>query len=100
MHVRIAQFHVPRENWDQAVLEIKDHVVPTIRQVPGFVSGFFVGDRAREVSWGIVFWESEEAMESSEDEAARIRADASRSAGLEFTGVERFEVVAFATAPL
>lgn len=94
MHVRIAQFHVPSENWERAVSQIRDQVVPGIREVPGFVAGAFAGDREAQVAWGIVFWESREAMLASEDAAARIRAEAVEGAGLGFTGVERFEVIA------
>lgn len=95
MHVRIAKFRIPPGGWDLVVHEINEKVVPAIREVPGFVAGFFVGDREDEVSWGIVFWESREAMLASEEAATRIRTDASAGAGLEFTGVERFEVIAF-----
>jgi heme-degrading monooxygenase HmoA len=95
VHVRIAKFRIPPGGWDGVVQEVNEEVVPAIREVPGFVAGFFVGDRDDEVSCGIVFWESKEAMFASEEAAARIRTDASAGAGLEFTGVERFEVMAF-----
>ena len=54
MHVRIAQFNVPPDNWDQTVREIEDSVVPAVQRVPCFVAGFFVGDRSSNRTWGIV----------------------------------------------
>jgi hypothetical protein len=44
---------------------------------------------------GITFWESEEAMRASEEEADRLREESAEVGGDRIAGVERYEVGLF-----
>jgi hypothetical protein len=54
-----------------------------------------LGDRQRGKTLGITFWESEEAMRTSEEAANQPRQETAEAGGQTIAGVERYEVGLF-----
>jgi len=61
----------------------------------GFRGMIALGDRQSGKTLGITFWESEEAMRASEEEANRLREESAEAGGDTIAGVERYEVGVF-----
>ncbi len=72
---------------------IHDQVIPRARELNGFKGGYWLADRANGHVIGVTLYESEEALRASEQQANRIREEASRSAGLPIPSFESYEVV-------
>jgi heme-degrading monooxygenase HmoA len=73
--------------------EIREHVLPALRQQDGF-SGFLVlVERASGKVLGLTLWESEQAMNATEEAAYWLRVFSAEAAGGMITDVERYEVV-------
>lgn len=73
---------------------IRDQVIPRARALQGFRGGYWMADRASGKVVGVTLFESAEALKASEAQAARIREESSRSAGLPIPSFESYEVVA------
>jgi len=58
----------------------------------GFKGMIALGDRQSGKMLGITFWESEEAMRASEEEANRLREESAEASEETIAGVERYEV--------
>ena len=73
--------------------EIREHVLPALRQQDGF-SGFLVLlERASGKVLGLTLWESEQAMNATEEAAYWLRVFSAEAAGGMITDVERYEVI-------
>ena len=73
--------------------EIREHVLPALRQQDGF-SGFLVLlERASGKVLGLTLWESEQAMNATEEAAYWLRVFSAEAAGGMITEVERYEVI-------
>jgi heme-degrading monooxygenase HmoA len=62
---------------------------------PGFKGIIALTDRQGGKLLGITFWESEEAMRATEEEASRLREESAEVGGGTVAGVERYEVGLF-----
>src|SRR5215204_3031715 len=63
------------------------------RQADGGFKGMIaLGDRHSGRTLGITFWESEEAMRTSEEAAKRLREESAKAGGDTISSVERYEV--------
>jgi hypothetical protein len=75
---------------DQAQRELRERVVPTVSQAPGFVSGFWM-ERGEGQGHSVVVFESEEAASAV---AQQVRSNAPEAVTIDSVGVH--EVVAHA----
>ena len=83
----------PPERLDDMTHEIREHVLPALRQQDGF-SGFLVLlERASGKVLGLTLWESEQAMNATEEAAYWLRVFSAEAAGGMITEVERYEVI-------
>ena len=83
----------PPERLDDMTHEIREHVLPALRQQDGF-SGFLVlVERASGKVLGLTLWESEQAMNATEEAAYWLRVFSAQAAGGKITEVERYEVI-------
>jgi heme-degrading monooxygenase HmoA len=83
----------PPERLDDMTHEIREHVLPALRQQDGF-SGFLVLlERASGKVLGLTLWESEQAMNATEEAAYWLRVFSAQAAGGMITEVERYEVI-------
>ena len=83
----------PPQRLDNMTHEIREHVLPALRQQDGF-SGFLVLlERASGKVLGLTLWESEQAMNATEEAAYWLRVFSAEAAGGMITEVERYEVI-------
>jgi heme-degrading monooxygenase HmoA len=71
---------------------LSENIIPTARQMDGYKGVLSLGDRSTGKSISLTFWESEEAMRASEEDADKLRQQAADEVEEEIAGVERFEV--------
>jgi heme-degrading monooxygenase HmoA len=77
---------------EQQVRILSENIIPTARQMDGYKGVLSLGDRSTGKSISLTFWESEEAMRASEEDADKLRQQAADEVQEEIAGVERFEV--------
>jgi hypothetical protein len=69
-------------------------VIPNAKKLTGFKGGYWLVDRKTGMGFGVTLFESEVALQSSEEAAKKIREQAASTGVTQITGVERDEVVA------
>ena len=94
MHARVTRFKGEPARIDEGIRNIKENVVPNAKKLAGFKNGYWLVDRKTGEGFGVTFFESEEALQSSEEAAKKMREQAASTVGNQITGVERYEVVA------
>jgi heme-degrading monooxygenase HmoA len=93
MYARVSIGEVTPEQLETFRRMIHDQVVPRARRLPGFKGGYWLADREGGQVIGITLFETEEALRASEESAARIREESSRTAGLKTPSFASYEVV-------
>jgi hypothetical protein len=96
MHALLVSVSVQRENLDSATKDLHERVVPTVKQSPGFVAGFWLdpkdtGGPSLEGS-GFIVYDSEADAKNSQAMAAQVP----QPAGVALTKFEIREVLAHA----
>src|SRR5918998_1110107 len=95
MHARMTTMEGSSERLDEGLREIKEDVLPQLQQQDGF-RGFVVFDNRQNGKLvGFSLWESEEAMQASEEVAERTRRESAQTMSDTIAGVERYEVALF-----
>jgi heme-degrading monooxygenase HmoA len=80
---------------DEGLREVKEHVLPRLHQQDGFKGFIVLRDPQRGKLIGVSFWESEQAMQASEEAANRLREESAEAGGDTIEDVERYEVGLF-----
>ena len=94
MHARVTRFKGDPGRADEGIRNIEDNVIPNAKKLGGFKGGYWLLDRETGAGFGVTLFESEAALQASEDAAKKIREQATASGVNQITGVERYEVVA------
>ena len=95
MHARMTTMEGSSERLDEGLREIKEDVLPQLKQQDGF-KGFVVFDNRQNGELiGFSLWESEQAMQASEEVGERTRREAAETMSDTIAGVERYEVALF-----
>lgn len=92
MFARVSTYEGPAERIDEGLEHARERILPAARNIPGFSGILFLVDRRSGKAVSVTLWESERAMQDSEEEANRLRKESAEAAGEEITGVERYEV--------
>jgi hypothetical protein len=92
MYARVNTFEGSADRIDDGIRDIQDRIVPWARETDGCKGAIALVDRESGKTIGITLWESQEAMLSSENEAAGLRAGSAEVFG-GTPKVERYEVV-------
>ena len=95
MHARMSIFEGSPEQMDESLRQAREVVLPRGRQLDGFKGMIALEDRQSGKTIGITFWESEEAMRASEEEANQLREESAEASGEAIADVERYEVSLF-----
>ncbi len=95
MYARVSTFEGSPDLIDEGLRQAREVVLPRGKQMDGFKGMIALGDRHSGKTIGITFWESEEAMRASEEEANRLREESAEAGGDTIAGVERYEVGIF-----
>jgi heme-degrading monooxygenase HmoA len=80
---------------DEGLHDIKEHVLPILQQQDGFKGFIALGNRQSGELIGITFWESEQAMQASEEVGESTRSDTAEDTGDTIADVQRYEVGLF-----
>jgi hypothetical protein len=93
MFARATFGEAPPERLDKMTHEVIEHVLPALRMQDGFGGGMILVERGNGKVLGLTLWESEQAMDATEEAAHWLRVFSSEAAGRMVTAVERYEVV-------
>jgi heme-degrading monooxygenase HmoA len=95
MHARMTTMEGSSERLDEGLREIREDVLPQLQQQDGY-KGFVVFDNRQSGQLiGFSLWESEQAMQASEEVGDRTRREAAEVTDDTIAGVERYEVALF-----
>lgn len=94
MYARVTRFKGEPARVDEGIRSIKENVIPVAKKLAGFKGGYWLVDRKTGVGFGVTLFESEAAVQSSEEAAKKMREQAASTGASQITGVERYEVVA------
>jgi heme-degrading monooxygenase HmoA len=92
VYARVSALEGPPELMDESLRLARKVVLQQGRLLDGFKGMIALGDRHSGKTLGITFWESEEAMRTSEEAAKRLREESAQAGGDTIAGVERYEV--------
>ncbi len=92
MFARVSEFEARPEQLDEMRREGVEHVLPALRIQEGFGGGLVLADRGSGKVLAVALWESEQAMDATEEAAHWLRAFGAESVGGMLKGVERYEV--------
>jgi heme-degrading monooxygenase HmoA len=95
VHARVSLLEGPPELIDEGLRQAREVVLPWGRLMEGFEGMIALVDRRSGKTLGITFWESEEAMRTSEEAANQLREGSAEAGGDTIAGVERYEVGLF-----
>jgi heme-degrading monooxygenase HmoA len=96
MHARVSTIQGSTDQIDKGIDMVRDTTVPAVKGIDGFKGLFSLVDRQTGKGLTITLWESEAALQASEEEANRLRREAAENLGA--TGaptVERYEVAVY-----
>jgi hypothetical protein len=89
---RVSEYEVRPERLDEMDREGKEHVLPALRMQEGFGGGLVLVDRPSGKVIAVTLWESERAMELTEEAAYWLRCFGAEAGDGRLMGVERYEV--------
>ena len=95
MHARMSTLEGAPHEIDEVLREIREHVLPLLQQQDGFEGFITLEDRRSGKLIGITFWESEQAMQASEEVGDRTRSETAEATHDTIEDVERYEVGLF-----
>lgn len=95
MHARMSTLEGPPDRMDEGVRHVREQVLPLLHQQDGFKGFVALGDRQSGKLIGVSFWESEQAMQASEEVGNRTRSDSAEAGGATVVSVGRYEVGLF-----
>jgi heme-degrading monooxygenase HmoA len=92
MHSRVVQFEVAPDRLDDALLFVKDEVVPRLQEAGGFKGISTLVDRSTGKAMSISHWETAEDVERSGELSTQLRDMTAEALGATFLSVEEFEM--------
>ncbi len=93
MFARITRFEGPPERIDELRYAVVERILPALRRLEGFAGAMFLADHQSGKVQVLIMWESEQAMNATEDSAYWFRAYSVETASEAVTDVERYEIV-------
>jgi hypothetical protein len=95
MHARMTTMEGSPERLDEGLREIREDVLPQLQQQDGFKGFIVLDNRQSGKLMGFSLWESEQAMQASEEVADRTRRESAQTMSDTIAGIERYEVALF-----
>jgi heme-degrading monooxygenase HmoA len=90
---RITRFEGSPGQVDELRSAVVERALPAVRRLDGFAGAVILADHQSGKVQVIILWESEQAMDASEDSAYWFRIFSAEAASEAVRGVERYEVV-------
>jgi heme-degrading monooxygenase HmoA len=96
MYARVSTFEGPPDQIDEGLRYMREEIMPkAFQEDEGFKGVLSLADRQSGKTLTITFWESEETMRATEEEANRLRSELADAGGETIASVERYEVGIF-----
>ncbi len=95
MYARLTTIEGAPDKMDEATRHVQEQTLPQLQKMDGFKGFVALGDRQSGRVVGVSFWESEQAMQASEEVGDRTRSESAVAGGATVAGVERYEVGVF-----
>jgi heme-degrading monooxygenase HmoA len=92
LHARMSTLEGSPDELDEGLRDVKEHVLPQLKQQDGFKGFIALGNRQSSELIGITFWESERVMRASEEVGDRTRRETAEDTGDTIADVKRYEV--------
>jgi heme-degrading monooxygenase HmoA len=94
MHARVTRLEASAERLDEMVSQFEANTVPVLEGLDGFKGYVLLGDRTNGMAMAVTWWQSEAALQASEEAVAPERDRAAQAAeAASGPTVERYEVV-------
>lgn len=93
MFARVSIFKGSGEEFDEASRNARETIAPALREIDGFAGLLVLADRSTGKSMSVTFWETEDALRSSEEAADRMRVETAAKYGEEILAVEAYDIV-------
>jgi heme-degrading monooxygenase HmoA len=91
MHARVSFYDVTEGQADNVVTGFQS-AQNDVMQMQGNEGGMLLVDREGKKAITITFWDSEDNLRATTEQANRVRQQVAGSAGMSITGVEAYEV--------
>ncbi len=95
MYARLTTIEGAPDKMDEATRHVEEQTLPQLQKMDGFKGFVALGDRNSGRLLGVTFWEDEEALQATEQEASGVRSGAAEAVGGTVASVEQYEVVVF-----
>ena len=92
MFARVTTVQGQPDRLDEGVRTFQEQTLPLIQGQPGFQGAYLLADRQQGKALAISLWESQEAMQQTEQAVAQQRTQAAQQMGGPEPTVERYEV--------
>jgi hypothetical protein len=89
---RVSEFEARPEQLDEMHREGVEHILPALQMQHGFNGGLVLADRNSGKVLAVTLWESEQAMDITEEAAHWLLAFGTETAGGTIKDVKRYEV--------
>jgi heme-degrading monooxygenase HmoA len=89
---RVSELEARPEQLDEMNREGVEHILPALRMQAGFNGGLVLADRKSGKVLAVTFWETEQAMDATEEAAHWLLTFGTETAGGKIKGVGRYEV--------
>jgi heme-degrading monooxygenase HmoA len=93
MYARVNTIEGSPDRMDDLKAHIQEQTLPQLRQMEGFEGFVALGDRQSGKVIGVAFWESEEALQATEQAVSDVRSGAAGAADGIVASVEEYEVL-------
>jgi len=95
MYARLTTIEGAPDKMDEATRHVQEQTLPQLQQMDGFKGFVALGDRQSGRLLGLAFWESEEALQATEQEVSGVRSGAADAVDGTVASVEQYEVVVY-----
>lgn len=92
MHARMGILAMSPDDFEQGIKIMSTQALPAIRLLHGFKGGLILGDPKTGKAAYVTFWETEEDMQGSEEDAGVLRHDLAEAIGVGQIPTEHYEV--------
>jgi heme-degrading monooxygenase HmoA len=89
---RVSRIEGSPDQIDPATEHLRENILPRLRSLDGWKGVLSLADRDTGRACGITFWESQEALQASEERADDLRRESAEASGGTIAGVERYDV--------
>jgi len=93
MYARVTTIQGAPGKMDDATGHIQEQTLPQLQKMEGFKGFVALGDRQSGKMLGVSFWESEEALQATEQAVSDVRSGAAGAADGIVASVEEYEVL-------